>query len=61
MNITGRRRSIHRENSPVTQTTPDTTLLTRGGWPREKYPPPPVKLPSLVLSRLSGHLDPIVL
>ena len=26
----------HRENSPVTQTTPEPTLLSWGGWPREK-------------------------
>ena len=28
--------SQHRENSPVTQTTPEPTLLSWGGWPREK-------------------------
>ena len=49
----------HRENSPVTQTTPEPTLLTWGGWPREKYPPPPLQNP--VLSHLSDHSDPIVL
>ena len=32
---------IHRENSPVTQTTPEPTVLTWGGWPREKYFPHP--------------------
>ena len=26
----------HRENGPVTQTTPESTPLSRGGWPREK-------------------------
>ena len=31
---------IHRENSPVTQTTPEPTLLSWGGWPRKKFPPP---------------------
>ena len=30
----------HREISPVTQTTPDPTLSSWGGWPREKSPPP---------------------
>ena len=30
----------HRENSPVTQTTPEPTLSSLGGWPREKSPPP---------------------
>ena len=32
----------HRENSPVTQTTPQPTLLSWGGWPREKNSPPPL-------------------
>ena len=56
----------HWENSSVTQTIPEPTLLSLGGWPREKSPPPPPP-PTLghtvspVLSRLSGHLDPIVL
>ena len=27
----------HRENSPVTETTPDLTLLSWGGWPLEKF------------------------
>ena len=31
----------HRENSTVTQTTPEPTLLTWEGWPREKKSPPP--------------------
>ena len=31
----------HRENSPVTQTTPEPTLLSKGWWPHEKNPPPP--------------------
>ena len=53
----------HRENSPVTQTTPEPTLLILGGWQREKKPPLAklAKLPNTVLSRLSGHSDPIVL
>ena len=29
----------HRENSPVTQTTWELTLLSWGGWPREKNNP----------------------
>ena len=33
--------SLHRENSPITQTTPEPTLLTWGGWPFEKYSPHP--------------------
>ena len=56
----------HRENSPVTQTTPEPTRLSWEGWPREKYPthppphptppyPPLVTLPNPVLSLLSGH------
>ena len=31
---------MQRENSPVTQTTPEPTLSSWGGWPREKFPPP---------------------
>ena len=31
----------HRENGPVTQTTPEPTLLIWGGWPREKKFPHP--------------------
>ena len=31
----------HRENSPVTQTSPEPTLLSWGGGPREKIPPYP--------------------
>ena len=47
---------------PVTQTAPEPTLLSWGGWPREKKIPPPLAtLPNPVLSRLSGHSDPIVL
>ena len=30
--------SQHRENSPVTQTTPEPTLLSWGGWPRQTPP-----------------------
>ena len=52
---------IHRENSPVTQTTPEPTLLSWGGWPREKFAPNPGHTANPVLLRLSGHLDPIVL
>ena len=29
----------HRENRPVTQTTLEPTLLSWGGWPRQKYHP----------------------
>ena len=33
---------MHRENnSPVSQITPEPTLLSWGGWPHEKIPPPP--------------------
>ena len=32
---------IHRENSPVTQTTPESTLLSWEGWPHEIHPPHP--------------------
>ena len=37
--------AVHRENSPITQTTPEPTLLSWGGWPREKFPPPPPPTP----------------
>ena len=30
------------ENSPITQTTPEPTLLSWGGWPLEKNSPPPL-------------------
>ena len=30
-----------RENSPIIQTTPEPTLLSWGGWPRDKTFPPP--------------------
>ena len=55
--------NIHRENSPVTQTTLELKLLSWAGWPREKTSPHPcmAMLPNLVLSCLSGHSDPIVL
>ena len=54
--------SNHSENSPVTQTTPEPTLLTWGGWSWDKKSPPPLAmLPNPVLSHLSGHSDPIVL
>ena len=42
---------LHRENSPITQTTPEPTLLSWGGWPREKISPTPGHTASLVLSR----------
>ena len=32
--------NVHKENSPVTQTSPEPTLLSWGGGPREKFPPP---------------------
>ena len=35
----------HRENSPVTQTTPEPTLLSLGGWLRDKFPPTPPPTP----------------
>ena len=40
---TNRQRAFHshRENSPVTQTTPEPTLLCWSGWPREKLFPHP--------------------
>ena len=54
--------SLYRENSPVTQTTPEPTLLIWGGWPREIISPSPLAtLPNLVLSCLSGHSDSIVI
>ena len=34
-------KTVHRENNPVTQTIPEPTLLSWGGWPRETPPPPP--------------------
>ena len=40
----------HRENSPVTQRTPEPTLLSWGGWPRKKFSPTPGHTASLVLS-----------
>ena len=43
--------SAHRENSPITQTTPEPTLPSWGGWPREKFPPTPGHTASPVLSR----------
>ena len=42
---------VNRENSPVTQTTPEPTQLSWSGWPREKFPPTPGHTASLVLSR----------
>ena len=54
---------VHRQNIPITQSTPDPTMFSWGGWPCEKknYLPPLAMLRSPVLSRLSGHSDPIVL
>ena len=57
--------SLHRENCPITQSTPEPTLSSWGGWPCEKQfrHPWPLSKPSLitVLSCLSGHWDRIVL
>ena len=59
----------HRENSPVTQTTSEPTLLSWEGGPRDPPPPPQLPLtppsplttlPNPVFLRLSGHTDPIV-
>ena len=41
---------IYKENSPITQTTPEPTLLFWGGWPREKIFPTPGHTASPVLS-----------
>ena len=49
----------HRENSPITQSTPEHKLLSWRGWPPEKISPPHTANP--VLSCLSGHSDLIVL
>ena len=49
--------SIHWENSPVTQSTPEPTLLSWGRWPFEKIFPHHVA--NLVLSCLLVHSDPI--
>ena len=38
--VTGEFLSQHRDNSPATQTTPEPTLLSWGGWTRENPPPP---------------------
>ena len=62
---------LHRENSPITQNTPEPTFLSLGGWPREnkknpknqkkkKTTPGHTAKPSLI-ARLSGHSDTIVL
>ena len=50
--------SYHRDNSPVTQTTPEPTLLSWGGWPCEKiFPHPwPHSKPGLIV--LNGPLRP---
>ena len=51
----------HRENSPVTQSTPEPTLLSWGRWPCEKNSPTPGHIANTILSHLLGHSDPIVL
>ena len=48
----------HRENSPVTQTTPEPTLLSWGGVPREKNFPHPWPHCKPVLIALIGPLRP---
>ena len=56
--------SIHRENSPVTQTTPEPTLFSWGGWPREKSLSPPPRYSNhprahtVVLGRLTTRTHP---
>ena len=52
---------MHRENSLVTQTNSDPTLLSWGSWPCENFSPTPGHAASPVLLPLSGHSDPIVL
>ena len=51
-------RSDHRENSPVTQTTPEPTLLSWGGRPREKKFPHPWPHGKPGLIALIGPLRP---
>ena len=48
----------HRENSPITQTTPEPTLSSWGGWPREKSPPHPWPHNKPGLIALIGPLRP---
>ena len=48
----------HRENSTVTRTTPEPTLLSWGGWPCETHPPLAMQ-PNPVLSRLSATQTPL--
>ena len=48
----------HRENSPVTQTTPEPTLLSWGVWPREKNFPHPWLHGKPGLITLIGPLRP---
>ena len=48
----------HRENSPITQTTPEPTLLSWGGWPREKISPHPWPHGKPGLIALIGPLRP---
>ena len=45
------RYTLHRENSPVTQTTPEPILFSWGGWPRDR-PPPPIVLKSFHLAQV---------
>ena len=49
---------FHRENSPVTQTTPEPTLLSWGGWPCEKNFPHPWPHGKPGLIALIGPLRP---
>ena len=48
----------HRENSPITQTSPKPTLLSWGGGPREKFPPHPWPHGKPGLIALIGPLRP---
>ena len=48
----------HRENSPGTQTSPEPTLLSWGGGPREKFPPHPWPHGKPGLIALIGPLRP---
>ena len=49
---------LHRENSPVTQTSPEPTLLSWGGGPPEKFPPHPWPHGKPGLIALIGPLRP---
>ena len=48
----------HRENSPITQTTPEPTLSSWGGWPHEKFLPHPWPHGKPGLIALIGPLRP---